>query len=87
MDAWMRWAAVVVFWLVLGAPSLRAQVGEAEDQPAIVGVDVVPAEHVPQHRSELFGLGGVEDGVGPDDAHGVDPRRPLPRPVAGGRAR
>src|SRR6202007_3356613 len=46
---------------------------EREDQPAVVGVDVVPSEDVAKDGAERLGFRRVEEGVDAGDRH---PRSP-----------
>ena len=50
---------------------VHAELGgrQLEDQPARMGFDVVPPEHVAQHLAERLGLGRVEQAVDPGDRH------------------
>jgi hypothetical protein len=45
---------------------------QLEDQPAVTGIDMFPAEHVPEQRSQLLGLWCIEQDVRAGDCH--DPR-------------
>jgi hypothetical protein len=49
-------------------PELRGRQGE--DEPAVAGVDVLPAEDVAERRAKRVGLRGVEQSVGASDSHG-----------------
>ena len=64
---------------------------QGEDEPAVAGIDVLPAEDVPQRRSQRLGLRRVQQGVDSRDGHarhsatdGAAPARLAP-PSAGRR--
>lgn len=50
-------------------PELGRRQGEDEPAVAVVDVDVVPAEDVPEDGPYRVGLGGVEQRMDPGDRH------------------